>query len=138
MRVKALKRMSRNGNAVLSVRNLSKRFGPTVAFSDVDLDVERGEIVGLLGENGAGKSTLIGVLSGVLQPDGGEISLNGRRCRFEDAHAAQLGGIGAVYQHLALARHLDVAENLFLGTNRFPPECCQTAATSCSRCSSAR
>ena len=55
------------------------------------------------------------MLSGVLQPDKGEISLNGRRCRFDDAHAAQVGGIGAVYQHLALARHLDVAENLFLG-----------------------
>ena len=107
--------MNDDGNVVLSIRNLSKRFGPTVAFSDVSLDVERGEVVGLLGENGAGKSTLIGVLSGVLQPDGGEISVNGRRCRFDDAHAAQVGGIGAVYQHLALARHLDVAENLFLG-----------------------
>ncbi len=102
-------------DVILGVRNVSKRFGSTVALTDVNLDVRRGEIVGLLGENGAGKSTLICVLSGVLQPDSGQISVEDRLCRFNDAHAAQVAGIFAVYQHLALAPHLDVAENLFLG-----------------------
>jgi monosaccharide-transporting ATPase len=100
---------------VLSVRNLSKHFGVTVALDRVDLDVRPGEIVGLMGENGAGKSTLVGVLSGVLPPNAGEILIDGHRQAFGNAHDAQARGIATVYQHLALARHLDVAENLFLG-----------------------
>lgn len=100
---------------VLSVRGLNKRFGATVALRGVDLDVKPGEIVGLMGENGAGKSTLVGALSGVLQPDTGEISIGGERQVFRSAHDAQTHGIATVYQHLALAPHLDVAENLFLG-----------------------
>ena len=106
---------SPSSSPVLSVRGVTKRFGATVALQRVDLDVQRGEIVGLLGENGAGKSTLVGVLSGILRSDAGEILVDGQPRAFKDAHDAQRCGIATVYQHLALAPHLDVAENLFLG-----------------------
>ncbi len=100
---------------ILRVRGLVKRFGATVALAGVDLDVAPGEVIGLMGENGAGKSTLVGALSGVLQPDAGQIELGGRRAVFRNAHDAQVSGMATVYQHLALAPHLSVAENLYLG-----------------------
>jgi fructose transport system ATP-binding protein len=103
------------GPPVLEARHVSKAFGHVEAVSDVDLDLLPGEVLGLVGDNGAGKSTLIKLLSGVLQPDSGEIYVYGRRVHLTSPLAARSLGIETVYQELALVPMLDVAENLFLG-----------------------
>lgn len=99
----------------LATRGLLKRFGSTVAVSGVDFAVAPGEIRALLGENGAGKSTLMKLLSGVLSPDEGEIRLGGKPFRPKGPGEAREAGVSMVHQELALAPHLTVAENLFLG-----------------------
>ncbi|MGD0743269.1 MAG: ATP-binding cassette domain-containing protein [Acidimicrobiales bacterium] len=100
---------------VLEARRISKAFGHVQALSEVDLDLLPGEVLGLVGDNGAGKSTLIKILSGVLQPDSGEIVVNGQRAHLHSPVAARSLGIETVYQELAVVPMLDVAENLFLG-----------------------
>jgi ribose transport system ATP-binding protein len=99
----------------LAARGLRKRFGSTVAVSGVDFAVAPGEIRALVGENGAGKSTLMKLLSGVLSPDEGEIRLGGKPFRPKGPGEARDAGVSMVHQELALAPHLTVAENLFLG-----------------------
>ena len=101
--------------AAVSVRGLTKRYGEVVACDDVDLELRRGEIHGVLGENGAGKSTLMKVLIGLVQPDGGTIDVDGERVRIDSpAHAGRLG-IGMVHQHFSLVDELRVWENVVLG-----------------------
>jgi len=100
---------------LLEARRLSKHFGGVSAVQDVDLHVRRGEHIALVGDNGAGKSTLIKMLSGALRPDGGEIWFEEERQQFESPSDARRIGIETVYQNLALADHLDVTANLFLG-----------------------
>jgi simple sugar transport system ATP-binding protein len=97
------------------MRGIGKQFPGVVALDRVDFTVRAGEIHALLGENGAGKSTLIKVLTGVYQPDGGEIALVGQRIRPESPKAAELAGVSTVYQEVNLIRSLSVAENLTLG-----------------------
>lgn len=99
----------------LSIRHVSKRFGHVEALRGVSLDVATGEIVALLGDNGAGKSTLAKVMSGHHAPTEGHVLLNGRQVAFDSARAAQAAGVEMVYQDLALAPDLTVAENVFLG-----------------------
>ncbi|TGQ46911.1 ATP-binding cassette domain-containing protein [Mesorhizobium sp. M00.F.Ca.ET.216.01.1.1] len=100
---------------VLSIRKLTKRFGGLVAVDDVSWDVYPGEVVALLGDNGAGKSTLIKCVSGVYQPDEGEICFEGRLSHFARPMDARRQGIETIYQDLALANNLDVSANIFLG-----------------------
>jgi ABC-type sugar transport system ATPase subunit len=100
---------------VLSIRNLVKRFGGLTAVDNVTLDIAPGEVVALLGDNGAGKSTLIKCVSGVYQPDGGEIWFAGKPQLFSSPIAARDEGIETIYQDLALAQNLDVPANIFLG-----------------------
>ena len=100
---------------LLSIRNLTKRFGGLVAVNDVSWEVRRGEVVGLLGDNGAGKSTLIKCISGVHQPDEGEIVFDGAPVAFASPMDARRVGIETIYQDLALANNLDVGANIFLG-----------------------
>jgi ABC-type sugar transport system ATPase subunit len=100
---------------VLSIRKLTKRFGGLVAVNDVSWDVYPGEVVALLGDNGAGKSTLIKCVSGVYQPDEGEIYFEGRLSHFARPIDARRQGIETIYQDLALANNLDVSANIFLG-----------------------
>ena len=100
---------------LLSVRGVTKIFGGLVAVDNVSLDVARGEVVGLLGDNGAGKSTLIKCVSGVYQPEEGEILFDGRRIEFATPMEARQVGIETIYQDLALANNLDVGANIFLG-----------------------
>ncbi|MBX3071084.1 MAG: sugar ABC transporter ATP-binding protein [Thermomicrobiales bacterium] len=100
---------------VLSVRNVTKRFGGATALNGVDFDLLPGEIHGLVGENGAGKSTLVKILSGVQRPDEGEVSLNGTSIRFRSPADAKAQGIGMIFQELTLMPSLTVAENVFLG-----------------------
>ena len=100
---------------VLEARGLVKHYGVVTALNGADFDVYAGEILALIGDNGAGKSTLIKALSGAIVPDQGEILLNGTLVHFRNPLEARRSGIETVYQDLALAPALDIAENLFLG-----------------------
>ncbi len=100
---------------LLSIHNLTKIFGGLVAVDNVSFDVARGEVVGLLGDNGAGKSTLIKCVSGVYQPEEGEIVFDGKQVQFASPMDARRAGIETIYQDLALANNLDVGANIFLG-----------------------
>jgi rhamnose transport system ATP-binding protein len=100
---------------VLELKNITKRFAGVEVLHGVSLALRPGEIHALLGENGAGKSTLIKVITGIHQPDGGEIYLDDRHVHFNDALQARTAGIAAIYQELSLCPDLNVAENIFLG-----------------------
>ncbi len=100
---------------LLALKGFSKRFGPVEALTDVDLELNAGEVVGLVGDNGAGKSTLIKAIAGVQPPDEGEAQFEGRRVNLQTPQAATGLGIATVYQDLALCENLDVVANLFLG-----------------------
>lgn len=100
---------------VLSMRGVCKAFGAVSALTDIDLEVNAGEIVALVGDNGAGKSTLVKVLAGVHQPDEGEIEFVGTPVSIASPTASIELGIATVFQDLALCDNLDVVENLFLG-----------------------
>jgi ABC-type sugar transport system ATPase subunit len=106
--------------SLLSLRGISKAFGAVNALTDVDLDVEAGEVVAIVGDNGAGKSTLVKVLAGVHQADTGSISFDGADVQIVDPSAAIHLGIATVFQDLALCENLNVVENLFLGQERVP------------------
>lgn len=99
----------------LRIVNLHKHFGGIVAVQPFDLEVAAGEIVALVGDNGAGKSTLVKMISGLYQPSGGEIWLNGERASFRDASDARAQGVEVVYQDLALVDDQPVYMNMFLG-----------------------
>lgn len=98
----------------LELRGVSKRFGEVVANQGVDFAAFPGEIHALVGENGAGKSTLMRMAAGIIQPDEGEILIDGQVRTFADATEAMRAGIGMVHQHFSLVPSLTVAENLFL------------------------
>ncbi|MFJ1968089.1 Ldh family oxidoreductase [Streptomyces sp. NPDC087903] len=101
--------------AVLRVRGVTKTFGGAAALKGVDLDLYPGEIHALMGMNGAGKSTLVQVLSGVHQPDGGTIEVNGRTESGLSVRRARRLGVACVPQRRELAMGLTVAENVMLG-----------------------
>jgi simple sugar transport system ATP-binding protein len=100
---------------LLKVVDLQKHFGGLVAVDNVSMEVYPGEVVGLVGDNGAGKSTLIKMISGVYQPDGGQILLQGEGVQFSTPMEARNRGIETIYQDLALCENLDAAVNIFLG-----------------------
>ncbi|MFE7399334.1 sugar ABC transporter ATP-binding protein [Streptomyces sp. NPDC057557] len=100
---------------VLEARSVSKQFPGVVALDDVSFSLRAGETHALVGENGAGKSTLIKVLTGVYQPDGGELRLSGRHVRFARPFEAQQAGISTIYQEVNLVPLMSVARNIFLG-----------------------
>jgi ABC-type sugar transport system ATPase subunit len=100
---------------MLRLENLTKRFGGLTAVDNVSLDDNVGEVVGLVGDNGAGKSTLIKMVSGVYQPDEGEIIFDDKKVTFSGPRDARELGIETIYQDLALAENLDVGSNIFLG-----------------------
>jgi len=101
---------------LLSLRDIGRRFGATVALDEVNLEVRAGEVVALMGANGAGKSTLVKIVAGVLRPDAGTIAIDGRTHRFASPRAAQTAGIVTVHQATDMAGvpTLTVAENLVL------------------------
>lgn len=99
---------------LLELRGVTKRFGPITALDRVDFRVERGEVVGLVGDNGAGKSTLAKIIVGYHQPDEGEYYFEGRRVVFKSPSDARRAGIEIVYQDMALVPYLSVYRNLFL------------------------
>ena len=100
---------------LLEARAIDLSYGRVRALRGVDFGVAPGEVVALVGDNGAGKSTLVKVLSGTLQPDGGEILFEGAPVTLRTPHEARDLGIETVYQDLAVAPDLDPAANLFLG-----------------------
>ena len=106
---------------ILGVTDVSKRFGGVVALDRVSIELQAGEVHALVGENGAGKSTLIKILTGVYQPDEGQIVYRGSPISFARPRDAQAAGISTIYQEVNLVPLLSVARNLFLGhepTNR--------------------
>lgn len=107
--------------SILEMKGISKNFGSVRALDNVDFEVYENEILALVGDNGAGKSTLAKTISGVHQPDKGEIYFEGERVRISNPRASRALGIEMVYQHLALFDKLDVASNLFMGREIFMP-----------------
>ena len=101
-------------NDVLRVEHVSKRFGAVTALIDVNMRLQQGEVLALLGDNGAGKSTLLKILCGFQPPDSGRIVLNGQEVTLKSVDAARALGIDVVYQDLALIDQLTVYHNMFL------------------------
>ena len=101
---------------VLRLSGVSKRFGSLLANDDISLDLQRGEVLALLGENGAGKSTLVAILFGHYVADAGTIEVDGRLLPPGQPKAALAAGIGMVHQHFTLADNLSVLDNVMLGT----------------------
>lgn len=105
-----------HGDALVSLKGIAKAFGPTLANSDISLNIARGDVLGLVGGNGAGKSTLMRILCGVTAPDSGEIEYAGKAlplAHYRPADA-QANGVRIVHQELSLCANLTVAENFFL------------------------
>lgn len=113
--------MREPGRVVLEARGITKRFGPVVANDHVDLQIRAGEIHAVLGENGAGKTTLMRILFGELQPDEGEIYLNGQRVHFRSPRDALRHGIGMVHQDRKLIPAHTALENIILGHPKTKP-----------------
>lgn len=99
----------------VEMRGISKRFGATVALSDVGLDVETAEVHALVGENGSGKSTLMRVLAGALRPDSGEMRIDGKLYKPRNPMDGRKSGVAMIHQELSICPHLSVAENVMLG-----------------------
>jgi simple sugar transport system ATP-binding protein len=100
---------------ILEARGIAKYFGAVTALRGVEFKLYRGEVLGVVGDNGAGKSTLMKVLSGLYAPSEGQLLFEGRPVRFHSPRDARDLGIEMVYQDLALAENLNIAENIFLG-----------------------
>jgi fructose transport system ATP-binding protein len=103
---------------ILTARGLVKNFGRVRALDGTDFELFPGEVLAVIGDNGAGKSSLIKCLSGAMQPDEGEMVLNGEPLTFKRPQDARVAGIETVYQTLAVAPALDIATNMFLGRER--------------------
>jgi D-xylose transport system ATP-binding protein len=100
---------------LLQLRNITKSFGSVQALSNVDFEVNQGEVMALVGDNGAGKSTLIKCIAGTHSPDSGEILFEGQEVHIHGPKDSARLGIEVVYQDLALCDNLDVVQNMFLG-----------------------
>jgi simple sugar transport system ATP-binding protein len=103
---------------VLQVEHISKRYGAVTALTDVNMHLEQGEVLGLIGDNGAGKSTLLKILCGFQPPTSGRILLEGREVTLKSVDHARSLGIDAVYQDLALINQLSVYHNMFLNREK--------------------
>jgi simple sugar transport system ATP-binding protein len=105
----------------MRAEHVVKRFGALTALRDVSIHLERGEVLGLIGDNGAGKSTLIKILTGFQQPDAGTLYLDGSEIKLKSVTHARSLGIDTVYQDLALVNELSVYHNMFLNRERVGP-----------------
>ncbi|MGV3726984.1 ATP-binding cassette domain-containing protein [Hydrogenophaga sp.] len=107
--------MNTNAPLVIQAKGLVKRYGQVTALDGADFELRAGEILAVIGDNGAGKSSLIKALSGATIPDEGQIFLDGKPIQFKSPIDARRAGIETVYQDLAVAPAMTIAENLFLG-----------------------
>ena len=105
-------------DALLAMRGIRKHYGGVEALRGVDLDVREGEVLAICGDNGAGKSSLIRIISGAQEASAGEMRLGGAVMRFASPLDALRAGVATIYQDLALAPRLSIAENLFMGRER--------------------
>jgi len=106
---------STNEGPLLQLRGVGKSFGPVQALADIDLEIPTGAVTAIVGDNGAGKSTLIKTISGIWEPDHGDIIWMGSPVHLHSPRAAAALGIATVYQDLALCDNLDIVQNMFLG-----------------------
>lgn len=106
---------------LVEMRDMQKSFGGIHAVDHVSVDLQPGEVVGILGHNGAGKSVMMKMLSGAIQRDGGDIFVNGEIAHINNPRDARSYNIESIYQTLALADNLDAASNLFLGRELVTP-----------------
>jgi len=100
---------------IIEMRNVSKTFGAVRALIDVDLRLQPGEILGLVGDNSAGKSTLMKILTGAYHRDSGDVLVAGAPAQFRSPHESRAAGIEMIYQDFALCGNMDVGQNIFLG-----------------------
>ena len=100
---------------LVDMRGIQKSFGAVRALADVELRLDPGEILGLVGDNSAGKSTLMKILTGAYSRDSGEVIVNGKRTHFRSPHESRDAGIEMIYQDFALCGNMDVGQNIFLG-----------------------
>ena len=100
---------------LVDMRGIQKSFGAVRALADVNLRLNPGEILGLVGDNSAGKSTLMKIMTGAYQRDEGEVLVEGAATHFKSPHESREVGIEMIYQDFALCGNLDVAANIFLG-----------------------
>ena len=100
---------------VLKMSHITKRFPGVLANDDASFELEQGEVHVLLGENGAGKSTLMNILYGLIQPDKGEIWINGKKAEIHSPTDALSCGVGMVHQQFMLVPNMTVAENIAIG-----------------------
>ncbi len=101
--------------ALLSLRGITKRFGPVQALTDVTFDIPAGQVTALIGDNGAGKSSLIKTIAGLWSPDAGQMLWRGKPVHHSGPREAEEMGIKTIYQDLALCDNLDIVQNMFLG-----------------------
>jgi simple sugar transport system ATP-binding protein len=101
---------------LLSLHGVVKTYGAVEALRGVDLDIKQGDVLALCGDNGAGKSSLIKIIAGAQEPSAGEIRLSGQPVRLRSPEDALSRGIATIYQDLALAPRLSIAQNVFLGS----------------------
>src|SRR6056297_3368723 len=106
------------GESSLRVENVSKSFRHVQALSNVSLDINRGEVIGLVGENGAGKSTLLNILTGVLEADEGQLYVDGEPVEFTSPREAADHGVSLVHQEQDVITNFRGYENLYLGRER--------------------
>jgi branched-chain amino acid transport system ATP-binding protein len=118
--------------ALLSIRNVTRRFGGILAIDDVSLDVERGQIVGLIGPNGAGKTTLFNVVTRLYRLDSGQLDFDGRSLLHTPPHRIVRRGIARTFQNVELFRTMTVLDNVLVGahtrTRPFRPTAIETRA----------
>src|SRR5213595_2084274 len=103
--------------ALLSVRNVTQRFGGIVAIDDVSLEVAKGQIVGLIGPNGAGKTTLFNVITRLYRPDSGALELDGKSLLRTPPHRIVRRGIARTFQNVELFRTMTVLDNVLVGAH---------------------
>src|SRR2546429_2390451 len=114
----AVARADASSESLLQIKGLDKHFGPVQALYHVDLELPSSQVTALCGDNGAGKSVLTKCISGIYQPDHGQVYWEGKPVHVRNARDASRLGIETVYQDLALADNLDIVQNMFLGRER--------------------
>ncbi len=107
--------MTEQNSTLLSLKSVTKRFGPVQALRDATLDVPAGQVTALIGDNGAGKSSLIKTISGLWPQDSGQIVWEGKEVHLHGPRESEDLGITTIYQDLALCDNLDIVQNMFLG-----------------------